>query len=89
MATATNRLASPALRGGSVLITLDSTETVTKLPSVTIGQKATVGSTSKTGYVSSVDYYGHSFEVTPGNPDLRFDSTATGYLSVSEVITLV
>lgn len=89
MATATNRIGSTALRGEGVLVTLDSTEAVTKLPSITVGQKATVGSNSNVGYVASVDYYGNTFVVNPRNPDLRFDSTTSGYLAVSEVITLV
>ncbi|HEY8687745.1 MAG TPA: hypothetical protein VIM07_00810 [Chitinophagaceae bacterium] len=89
MSTAVNRFAASALRGQGTKITLDSTETGTKLPNITVGQKATTGSTSKVGYVYSVDYYGNSFIVTPRNPDLRFDSTASGYLSVGEVITLV
>lgn len=89
MSTATNRIAASALRGQGAKVTLDSTETGTKLPSITIGQKATVGSSSKVGYVASVDYYGNSFVVNPRNPDLRFDSTASGYLSVDEVITLL
>jgi hypothetical protein len=88
MATATNRTAAQALRGEGVRVTLDSTETTTKLPNITLGQKATVGSTSKVGYVASIDSYGNSFLVNPANPDLRFDSTASGYLSASEVITL-
>lgn len=89
MATATNRVAAPALRGEGAKVTLDSTESTTKLPNITVGQKATVGSTSNVGYVASVDLLGNSFIVNPRNPDLRFDSTASGYLSVSEVITLV
>lgn len=89
MATVTNINASTALRGEGVNVTLSSTETVTKLPNVTVGQKATVSSTSKVGYVASVDYYGNSFIVNPANPDLRFDSTASGYLSASETITLL
>lgn len=89
MATATNRVAAPALKGEGVKVTLNSTETISKLPNITVGQKATVGSTSNVGYVTNVDYYGNSFFVSPRNPDLRFDSTASGYLSVSEVITLV
>lgn len=89
MSTATNTIAAPALRGEGAKVTLSSAESISKLPNITVGQKATVGSTSKVGYVAFVDYFGNSFIVNPANPDLRFDSTASGYLSVSEVITLV
>lgn len=90
MATATNRTASPALRGQSVLVTLDSTETLSKLPNITVGQQATLGSSSAVGYVSFIDTYGHYFEVTPKTPALNLASSSTpGVLANGEVITLV
>lgn len=89
MSTATNTIAASALRGQGAKVTLSAAETISKLPNITVGQHASVGSTSNVGYVASVDYYGNSFVVNPRNPDLRFDSTASGYLSTSEVITLV
>ena len=89
MATTTNRFLANALRGQSVIVTVDSTEAVTKLPNITVGQQATIGSSSRVGYVESVDLYGMSYKVTPKTPNARFDSTALGFLSVSEVITLV
>lgn len=89
MATVVNKVLANALRGQSVIVTVDSTEAVTKLPNVTVGQKATISSSSRYGYVESVDLYGMSFKVAPRNPDLRFDSTALGFLSVDETITLV
>ncbi len=87
MATVTNRKVSTANRGSAVIVTLDATDAA-KLPDMTIGQAATVGSTSKVGYISSIDLYGTSFKVIPKTPDARWDSTATALLSVSEVITL-
>ena len=88
MATVTNTIYSAALRGQSVRVTASSIEAVSKLPYITYNQKATVGSTSKTGYVDSIDIYGMSFQVMPANPDLRFDS-GNGILNSGEVITLV
>ena len=89
MATNINQIASSALRGQSVQVFLNSTETLSKLPSITVGQKAVVSSSSKVGYVCSVDYRGSSYEVTPDLPSNRFDSTSTpGILAVSETITL-
>ena len=88
MATVTNRVVAVAGRGQDVIVSLDGTETLSKLPAITLGQQATVGSTSLVGYVSFIDAYGHSFRVSPKTPDARFCSTATGLLSVGEVITL-
>lgn len=89
MATATNRTASPALRGQSVKVTLDASETASKLPAVTIGQQATLGSSSAVGYVESVDYYGNSFTVSTKTPATNLASSSTpGVLAVGEVITL-
>ncbi len=89
MATATNRVASQALRGQAVLVTLDSTETLSKLPDITIGQQATLGSSSAVGNVSFIDTYGHYFEITPKTPALNLASSSTpGVLAVGEVITL-
>ena len=90
MATVTNRIASPALRGESVVITLDSTETLSKLPSITVGQQATLGSSSLVGYVESVDTYGNTFKIAPKTPATNLASSSThGALAVGEVITLV
>lgn len=90
MATATNRTASSALRGEGVKVTLDSTETLSKLPSITVGQQCTLGSVASVGYVYSVDYYGNSFVITPKTPATNLSSlTPVGYLAVDEVITIV
>lgn len=88
MATVTNRTAAPALRGQAALVTLDSSESINKLPSFTIGQACVCSSTSKNGRISAIDVAGHTFEITPLMPIDRFDSTASGYLSASETITI-
>jgi len=89
MATTINQISSPAQRGQSVQVYLNSAETLAKLSAVTVGQKAVITSSSKVGYVCSVDYRGNSYEVTPVTPDARFDSTTTpGILNATEIITL-
>lgn len=89
MATTINQINSPALKGQSVQIYLNSAETLAKLSAITIGQKAVVTSSSKVGYVCSVDYRGNSYEVTPETPATQFDSTTTpGVLNANETITL-
>jgi hypothetical protein len=89
MATTINQISSPAQRGQSVQVYLNSAETLAKLSAVTVGQKAVITSSSKVGYVCSVDSRGNSYEVTPETPASRFDSTTTpGILNATEVITL-
>lgn len=89
MATTINQVSSPALKGQSVQIYLNSAEALAKLSAITLGQKAVVTSSSKVGYVCSVDYRGNSYEVTPINPADRFDSTTTPFvLNATETITL-
>lgn len=86
---ATNRVASSALRGEGVMVTLDDTETISVLPNLITGQKCTNGN-SKIGYIYSVDYLGRSFIVMPDNPDHNFDSAATpAVLNVGETLTIV
>lgn len=84
----TNTTAYPALRGGAVLVTLTGAESLSKLPQIVVGYKATMGSTANVGYVSSVDTLGNSFEISPANPDQRFESIEKGYLSANELITI-
>lgn len=89
MATVTNRVAAQALRGQAVVVTLDGSETTNKLPSLSVGQTCTIGSSSKTGRISEIPFGGNVFLVTPLMPNNRFDSTTSGYLAVSETITIV
>lgn len=89
MATATNTIASPALRGQNALVTLSGAEALSKLPNITIGQQCTIGSSSAVGYVSSIDTYGYSFEIAPKTPALNLASSSTpGVLAAAETITL-
>lgn len=84
----TNRKASQALRGEAVKVTLDATDSA-QLSNMTIGQAATIDSSNNDGYVSRVDLYGHSFQITPNMPNSYLESAAEkGYLSNSETITL-
>ena len=84
----TNNQSAVALRGGAVLVTLTAAESLSKLPSIAVGYKATMGSSSNVGYVSSVDKYGYSFKVSPRNPNERFESVTPGYLNNGELITI-
>jgi len=89
MPTTINQIASSALKGQSVIVYLNGAEAISKLPAIVIGQKAIISSSSKVGYVCSVDYEGTTYKVTPVTPDARFDSTTTpGILAAAETITL-
>ncbi len=86
---ATNQKASSALRGCDTLVTLNGSEALSVLPTVTLGQQATISSSSAVGYVSWIDSYGYSFKITPKTPALNLASSSTpGYLAAAETITL-
>jgi hypothetical protein len=86
MATVTNRVAASALRGQSVKVTLDSTDSA-QLATMVLGTVCTASGSSNTGVISSIDVYGTSFEVTPIQPNKRFDGTAQGQLAASVTVT--
>lgn len=89
MATAVNRVASSAQRGEGVMVTLNDSDMLNVLPTLTQGQKCTNGN-SKVGYIASLDYLGRSFIVSPDYPTTYFDSSATpAVLAVGETLTIV
>ena len=79
----TNQVASQALRGQNVIVTLDASDSA-NLSQIQVGMECKEFSFSTLGYVSSVDYYGHSFEITPLQPDFVFGGE--GYLPASASI---
>jgi hypothetical protein len=86
MATVTNRRASQALNGQSVFVLLNAADSA-QLANMTIGQAATFD--GKTGYICSIDLYGHSFKINPAQLNKNLSSTGVlGYLASGEVITL-
>jgi hypothetical protein len=85
--TITNRVASSALRGEVVEVTVDSTDQA-KLGSLAIGQLCTAVTSLKTGYVYSIDTLGNSFKIKPKYPSSTFDNGTAGILAVSDVINI-
>jgi hypothetical protein len=85
----TNRKASQSLKGTAVLVTLDSTDSA-YLADFSEGMLCTVSSSSETGTINRVDSEGHSFSVTPIQPDKYFQSAPStyGYLAVGETVTV-
>ena len=84
----TNRLASQALRGESVTVTVDSTDQA-NLDLLEEGMIATNQSSGKTGTVGRVDYYGSSFQVIPIQPNMDFSSVSPyGYLANGTVVSV-
>lgn len=82
----TNRKASQSLRGQAALVTLDGSDSAS-LYLVAKGMLCTNNSSGKTGTVNFVDVYGHSFSVSPIQPDRDFASlTPYGYLAVGETV---
>jgi len=90
MALITNRTSSQALRGQDVTVTMNGADSVTYLSTLAVGQLCTLSSSSKTGKISFVDSKGHSFKITPIQPDRSLDSTSTpGFLAVSEEVSVL
>jgi hypothetical protein len=85
--TVTNQVASQALRGQNVKVTLDSSD-AGQLANINIGDLCTISTSSNTGTVYSIDSYGNSFEITPIQPDKNCVGSAAGYLAVSDTITI-
>jgi hypothetical protein len=84
----TNQKASQALRGESVVITLDATDQ-SNLANIIPGQACSISGVAVYGTVGSVDSYGISFKVAPLQPNLDFASpTKPGFLAASETIVI-
>lgn len=84
----TNQVASVALRGTSVRITLNAAESLSVLPVLAKGQAVTNNSNSAKGIIASVDTYGHSFKVKPIQPNTQFNTGTTGKLNATELLTV-
>lgn len=85
----TNQTASPAQRGQTVKVTLSGAEALSKLPLLSIGQRAAVVTGGSYGYISRIDTYGNSFFVSPRLLSTNLASSATpGILPASELINI-
>ena len=84
----TNQKAYPSLNGQAVLVTLNSTDAA-ELENLSEGQICTNASSSKTGTIHRVDYYGTSFWINPIQPDKNFASAGVyGYLAAGETVNI-
>jgi tRNA-binding EMAP/Myf-like protein len=81
----TNRVASQALRGQAVLVTLNQAESA-ELANFSEGMVCTHDQSGRTGTINRVDYYGHSFSVNPIQPDREFG--IYGYLASGATVTV-
>lgn len=79
----TNQVASQALRGQNVVVSLDATESA-DLSQLEVGMECQEDAFSTIGYIYSIDLYGHSFEVAPAQPNLVFGGE--GYLPATAII---
>lgn len=84
----TNRRDSQSLKGQAVLVTLNASDSA-NLYLLRKGQLATNNSSGKTGTVGAIDVYGHSFWVSPIQPERDFASASVyGYLAVNETVII-
>jgi hypothetical protein len=86
MATITNQIAAPALRGQGVKVTLN-TPILSVSPALTLGATCTAGGSSNVGTIARIDTFGNSFIVNPNNPAGSFSGSLAGQLAASVVIT--
>lgn len=86
-----NQVASQALRGQNVKITLSGSDAITYLPQLSIGMECVDNASGENyGFIYSVDFYGNSFEVCPIQPNKSFASGSgtsnVGYFVSGEVV---
>ena len=86
MATVTNQVAAPALRGQAVKITLDATDSA-NLATMVLGTVCTAAGSSNTGTIVSIDTKGNSFKVSPTSPAGRFDGSVVGQLAAAVTVS--
>jgi multidrug efflux pump subunit AcrA (membrane-fusion protein) len=82
----TNRQTAQSLHGQSVLITLDSSQSNTYLFQFSIGNSVQSDESGNLGTISFIDTKGHSFKVTPVQPDFRFEGANYGLLNDGEAV---
>jgi hypothetical protein len=83
-----NRLAQPAIKGQSVLITLNAAESASVLPVLAVGQAATSATSTATGIIDFVDTLGHQFRVKPIQQNTQINSGTTNTMANLELITI-
>ncbi len=89
MASVTNQIASSALRGENPTVSLNASDAANVLPTLTVGQKCTISSSGRIGYISEIPFQGNIFLVRPVDMGARFDSTSPSILAAAETITIV
>lgn len=86
--TLTNQVASQALRGQSVKVTLDATDSA-QLANISVGEICTFSGPGNTGTIYSIDTYGNSFKVIPIQPDKNCETTSgSGYVEAQTSVTI-
>lgn len=85
--TLTNQVASQALRGQSVKVTLADYEN-SYLQDIQIGALCGITATGANAVVQSVDYFGNSFEITPVQPDFDCHGSIPGYLNATDTVVV-
>jgi hypothetical protein len=87
--TVTQQIGSQSLRGQDAIVHLNSSDALTYLPSLAVGQVCTIVSSSSTGNISFVDYPGSTFHITPTMPTGNLASSSTpGVLAAADTISI-
>ncbi len=80
----TNQVASQALRGQNVKITVDLATQSSEFAQLQVGQLCENSGGGADGYIYSIDTYGNSFEVAPVAPNFSMAGNASpGYFGAA------
>lgn len=85
--TVTNQVASQALRGQNVKVTLNGSDAA-QLSNINIGDVCTISTSNNTGTIYSIDLYGNSFEITPIQPNYDCHGSIPGYLNATDTVVV-
>jgi hypothetical protein len=84
----TNQQDTHVQNGIPVLITLNSSESINKLPLLAVNMKCILGSKANSGYIISVDPLGHTFKIHPYQRDKALDGVSSNYIYAGEIIQI-
>lgn len=82
----TNKVASQALRGENIKITVDLSTQSVEFAQLQVGQLLDSGNG---GVVYSVDTYGNTFEICPLQPNFNLSDASNGYFAAESNVDII
>lgn len=81
-----NKVASQALRGQNIKITVDLSAQSVEFNQLKVGQLLDSGGG---GVVYSIDTYGNTFEICPLQPNFNLSDAANGYFAADASVDII